>query len=293
MRVALLLACVWLACPACGSSTPATVSAGPAATGGAGSSNAKAAAQARYDGGSLVATLDGAVDAAKGSSGHDAATDASASGSSGDGAVSGFTLDANLSDAVSDDVLVQAAVCLLDMSSVCTMTDANGDFSIDGIGARRSGISASLTGYVTGLWPITPTGNVSGWTITLRKQARVTVLAQQLATTFGSSTGAMVFAAKDASGNPLAGVSVTVSSSGKVGYFAADGTKLDPALTATSAHGEGFVFDVAPGDVGVTFTLAGHTCVRNGSEGWPATGNETMTVPVQAGKLTRAAAVCQ
>jgi hypothetical protein len=162
---------VCLACSACGSSTPAAVSAGPA-----GSSNAKAAAQARYDGGSSVATLDGAVDAANGSSGHDAATDVSTSGQSGDAAVSGFTLDANLSDAVSGDPLGQVAVCLLDAPSTCTMTDANGDFSVTGIGARRSGISATVASYVTGVWPITPTGNVSGWTISLRKTARVTAL---------------------------------------------------------------------------------------------------------------------
>jgi hypothetical protein len=173
------------------------------------------------------------------------------------------------------------------------MTDANGDVSITGIGARRSGISASLASYVTGLWPITPTGNVSGWTISLRKTARVMALAQELATTFGSTAGAIVFAVKDPSGNPLAGVSVAISSSGKVGYFTANGSMLDPVLTTTSAHGQGFAFDVAPGDVGVTFTLAGHTCVHNGSEGWPGAGAETMTVPVQAGKLTRAAAVCQ
>jgi len=285
MRARLL---VLLIAIGCSSSKPSTVSVGSGShagtdggsSGGAGTSSSKASGQARYDGGSGPVTLDAAAQS-KG----DASASSVPSG--------GFMLSANLTDAVSGDVLAGAKVCLIDAPSTCTTVDANGDFTISGIGAKRSGIVASLTGYVTGIWPIAPTGDVDGWTIFLRKDARVTALASEIGTTFSSSSGAIVFAAKDSSGTPLAGVTVALNGGGKVGYFTADGTKLDPALTATSSHGQGFVFDLAPGDVRVTFALPGKTCVKNGAEGWPASGSETMTVPIQAGKLSRAAAVCE
>jgi hypothetical protein len=268
MRFRRAIAVLGLLCTHCSSTTPAPVSAGPARDAGTmTSASHKDAGHSPPDAGSDAAPRDAAT-------------------------VGGFALSGNMSDAVTGDPLASVTICLLDSPATCTKSDANGDFSIRGLGAKGSGITGALAGYVTGVWPVTPTGNVSGWSILLRTENRVAKLAQNLGTTFGPSAGAIVFAVKDGSGNPLSGVTIT-STRGTVGYYDANGAALDLALTDTTSHGGGFIFDVSPGDVGLTFEISGRTCVRNGAEGWPGSNGETMTVPVQGGKLTRAAAVCQ
>jgi hypothetical protein len=198
-----------------------------------------------------------------------------------------------LNDATGGGPVSGATVCLIATPSTCTMTDSTGTFLLGGLAASGDGFTASLTGYVTGIWPVTPTGDATSWSVLLRSATRLTNLAQSVGTTFDSSTGVVIFAALDASGSSLAGVSVSVASGGTVAYFKADGSALDSTLTATTAWGEGFSFGIPAGTVGVTFSAQGKACVRSGVEGWPGGSGQTMTVPVVAGQLTRAAVVCQ
>ena len=222
----------------------------------------------------------------------------SSSGGGGVGASSGagsrtFAVGGVLNDATGGGPVTGASVCLIATPSSCTMTDSTGTFLMGGLAVSRDGFTASLAGYVTGIWPITPTGDATSWSVLLRSTTRLTNLAQSVGTTFDSSMGAVIFAALDASGNSLAGASVSIASGGTVAYFKADGSALDSTLAATTAWGEGFAFRIPAGTVGVTFTAPGKVCVRSGVEGWPGGSGQTMTVPVVAGQLTRAAAVCQ
>ncbi len=222
----------------------------------------------------------------------------SSSGGGGAGASSGgggrtFGIGGVLNDATGGGPLSAASVCLIASPSTCTMTDSTGTFLLEGLAASGDGFTASLSGYVTGIWPMTPTASATSWSILLRSSTRLTNLAQSVGATFDSSAGAILFATLDASGNSLAGVSVSVASGGNVAYFQAGGSALDSSLTATTAWGGGFAFGVPAGTVGVTFAAPGKVCVRNGMEGWTGGSGHTLTVPVVAGQLTRAAAVCQ
>jgi hypothetical protein len=219
----------------------------------------------------------------------------SSSGAGADGqATGGFAVGGVLNDATGGgSPLAGASVCLIAAPSTCTTTDSAGNFLLDGLAGSGDGFTASLTGYATGVWPITPTGNATGWAVLLRSTTRLDTLAQSVGTTFDSSTGALVFAAMDAAGNGLAGVSVSVGAGGKVAYFMTGGSTLDSTLTATTTSGGGFAFGVPAGTVGLTFTAPGKVCVRNGAEGWTGGTGQTTTVPVVGGRLTRAAAVCQ
>lgn len=222
----------------------------------------------------------------------------SSSGGVGAGASSGgggrtYGIGGVLNDATGGGPLSAASVCLIASPSTCTMTDSTGTFLLEGLAASDDGFTAALPGYVTGIWPVTPTTSATGWSILLRSSTRLTNLAQSVGATFGSSAGAIIFATLDASGNSLGGVSVSVAAGGTVSYFQADGSALDSTLTATTAWGGGFAFGVPAGTVGVTFTAPGKVCVRNGMEGWTGGSGRTLTVPVVAGQLTRAAAVCQ
>jgi hypothetical protein len=218
----------------------------------------------------------------------------SSSGGGGSGGASSATFNASgtFADAVSGNALGNVSVCLLDSPSTCATTDSGGNFSLDGVGQQGSGLVASLAGYVTGLWPMTPAGDTT-WSLLLRTTTRMNNLAAAVNTTFGPSTGAIFFQAYDGAGNALAGVTVSVASAGPAAYFQSDDTTLDATLTATTSAGKGFVFGLSPGTTRVTFSAPGLACARNGAEGWPPAGGETMTVPVVANELTRAAAVCR
>lgn len=265
---------------ACGSGTSPPVSGDDYGTGSSGG---------RSNGGGNGSSSGGTASSTTGSSGS-----GSGSTSSGSGTVTGgFTFNGWIDDAVSGDPLQSVQVCLLASPAVCTTTDVNGTIALSGLGPSQDGITATLSGYPTGIWPITPTGNISGWTIFLRSDTRLATLAQQVGGVFGGSLGAIVFEAYDGSDNDLSGVSVSTGSGGTIGYFAGDGTGLNSTLTATTSNGGGYIFAVPPGDVDVTFSAPGLVCARSGSEGWPGSGSGTVTIPVRAGELTRAAGACQ
>jgi hypothetical protein len=151
----------------------------------------------------------------------------------------------------------------------------------------------SLSGYLPGIFPMTLTTTTTSWDTFLRTQALMSTFAGQIGATADGTTGMIHLIVNDASNSALAGVSVTTSPEGKVGYIDTTGA-ANPSLTATTAQGYGFVFEEPPGQVEVTFTVAGLTCTREGPNGWPATtSGATMTVPVVAGGITRAGAICK
>jgi hypothetical protein len=180
----------------------------------------------------------------------------------------------------------------LSSPSNCQPTDANGDATLSGLQATQDGISAAFSGYVTGIWPITPMGNILSWDVVLRSTTRIDNIATQMETTFNATLGAITFATYDGCGNSLAGVSVTTSAGGTVGYTDTTGD-VSSVLTATTSQGSGFILGVAPGDVSLTFSAPGMTCARYSNEGWPGSGTVTTVVPISAGALTRASTACQ
>jgi hypothetical protein len=205
----------------------------------------------------------------------------------------GFAVTAQMFDATSGDELGGVSVCLLDSPTTCTSTAVDGSFVLGGVQASGSGFTGVMAGYVPTVWPVTPTGNVMGWSLNMRTTTRLATLATQAGATFGT-LGAVYFQVTDGSGNSLAGVAVSTTGGGKAAYFSGDGMGLDAALTQTTANGNGYVFDVAAGTVGVSFAASGRACARSGAEGWPpSTASQTMSVPVKNGNLTVAWAVCQ
>jgi hypothetical protein len=188
--------------------------------------------------------------------------------------------------------LAGASVCLLDRPSVCATTDANGSYSLTGLAATGSGLLASTSGYVNGLWPFSPTGNMTGISIYLRSTTRVGTLVSQAGATWDGTTGAIHFLTRDGSGNLLAGVTIAVDAGGKAAYFN-NGT-LDATLTATTALGEGYVFGLGAATVNVTFTSPNRVCAHSGVDGWtPTASGATAGVPIVNGDITFAGAVCQ
>lgn len=210
---------------------------------------------------------------------------------SGAPAIGALAVTGNLTDALTGAPLPAASACLLQSPTTCVHPDAAGDFTLRGLTPTGSGLTIALPDYMTGVWPFSPTANVTGWIMVLRPTARMMHLGQQAGATLAPTTGAITFVARDGNDSALSGVSVTVSPAGRIGYMA-DGATIDPKLTATTAQGDGFVFDLPAGDVTITFSAAGRKCTRRVPEGWPAAAGATMVVPIQAGALTRASAVC-
>ncbi len=273
------------------SNVPVAGDTGSGASGGSRTSN-PGGGNGSSSSGTGSATSSSSSSGSSSSSSSSGSASSSSSGGSSTSIVGGFTFSGWIDDAVSGDPLEGVQVCLFASPGVCTTTDVNGTINLTGLAASGDGITATFSGYPTGIWPITPTGNISGWTINLRTDARIATLATQVGATFGSTTGAIVFDAYDGSGNNLSGVSVSTPA-GTVGYFTGTGAGLDSTLTATTSVGGGYIFGVPPGNVEVTFTSPGLVCARNGAEGWPGSGSATTTVPVVAGELTRAAGACQ
>ena len=228
------------------------------------------------------------------SSGGGGASSGSSSGVADAQATGGFAIGGVLSDANGGGALAGVSRCLIAAPSTCTTTDSGGNFLLDGLAGTGDGFIASLSGYVTGVWPVTPTGQRHGLVdpppVDHEAHRPRAVGGDQL---FDSSTGALVFAAVDTNGNGVAGVSVSVSAGGTIAYFNANGSALDSTLTTTAAWGGGYAFGVPAGTAGVTFSAPGKVCVRKSPEGWTGTSGQTTAVPVTAGRLTRAAAVCQ
>jgi len=214
-------------------------------------------------------------------------------GGGGDSGTEGFTVSGTVSDIATGNSLPGVSVCLLAAPSTCTITDSSGAFSLTGLVPSGSGFTASLAGYVTGVWPLTPTGNVT-YNAFLRSVSLVGTWASQAGATFNGSAGAVLFETFDGSGNPRSGVSVSTAAGGTVGYLTGNGSVLDTTLTATTTNGAGCVFEVPSGNVEVTFTAPGAVCTRYGAEGWlAAVSGATTLVPVVANELTVARAVCQ
>jgi hypothetical protein len=176
---------------------------------------------------------------------------------------------------------------------MCATTDASGSFTIAGIPSAASGFAATVTGYMAGIWPLTGTADLTGWNVSLRSTARMSQFAANVGASLGATTGVVHAIAYDAAGNYLAGVTITTSPAGTVGYVAASGDAIaTPA--ETGAAGEAFVFGLTPGQVDVTFSAPGLTCTLPSRDDWPAvTAGDTESVPIQAGGLTFAAANCK
>ncbi len=223
------------------------------------------------------------------------------SGASVDAAIfvptGGFSVTGLLYDSTGVTPLSGASICLLATPNGCVSTTSAGAFTINGLVPKLSGITATDTGYVNGVWALTPTASLGSWNGYLRTQERINALAGQVNATFASTTGAIHFIAYDATGNGLTGVTVTASTTGTVGYFDTSGATLGTASTGvaeTTSDGGGMIFGLAAGTtVDVTFTAQGKTCVHHDSSGWdPKSPSATMSVPIVGGSLTFAGGTC-
>jgi hypothetical protein len=86
---------------------------------------------------------------------------------------------------------------------------------------------------------------------------------------------------------------VTTGGAGKLAYFNALGT-LDPALTASTSNGAGFVFQLPAGTTNLTMALPGTACAHNDLEGWPATmAGATTSAPIAANRVTIVRVTCK
>jgi hypothetical protein len=171
-------------------------------------------------------------------------------------------------------------------------TDPQGSFNLAGVGAAGDGIVASLPGYVTGIWPLTPSTVDDTWLGALQTPAELATFATAMDTTFPTGTaGALHFLVYGSAGQLLAGVKVMVSTGNPAGYV--DGTSVVATPAATTTSGEGYVFGIPPGEVDVAFSIQGLTCARLYFSGWPKTSSGgTTAVPIQADVLTGVSAQC-
>jgi hypothetical protein len=203
-------------------------------------------------------------------------------------ASSTYTLTVTVDDLTTLSFLAGATGCVLGRSVGCATAGANGAFSLEDIPAQGSGFVVSLPGYVTENFPVYVDSNayynVSIWQSTL-----LTMDAQNVGATFDPSTGAILFAVMDGSGNSLTGATVSTFPSGAVVYL--DSSGPNPSLTATAGHG-GLVFGIQPGTANVTIT-SNAVCRRASGIGWPPTMTGAVTaVPIVANELTRVHAAC-
>jgi hypothetical protein len=206
----------------------------------------------------------------------------------------GFAVTGTLLNGDGLTPIAGASICLVALPNECVVSASTGAFTINGLTATGSGITGSLTGFVNGVWALTPTSNISSFTGYLRTPARMTTLASDVSSTFSSAAGVIHFIAYDAGGNGLAGVTVSTSGGGTIGYFDVAGATLSTAIPETSAEGGGMIFGLAPAaQVDVTFAIAGKTCVHHDSSGFaPKSASATMAVPVIAGAVTFAGGTC-
>ena len=221
----------------------------------------------------------------------DASPEGSQDSQAGEDAPQGFRVTGTLEDDPTSKPLANATLCLFDAPGVCSTSDTSGGFSLSGVSDQRSGFTASLPGYVTGIWPLTPTGDLDGFGVFLRTTANANGLAASVGASFGA-TGAIHFEARGGAGTTRAGVSVSADPGGTVAYVVTPG-KLSTSVVSTSSLGDGFVWELPEGDVTLTFSAPGSTCTRTSANGWAAGGaGATLTVPVKAGQITRAAVTC-
>jgi hypothetical protein len=218
----------------------------------------------------------------------------SSSSSSSGGGPSGpqFTVSGALGDGSGNGV-AGASVCIIGAQSSCTTTDSGGNYTLAGVWANKSGFIGTANGFAPTLWPLTLTGNLT-YNGFFRSSSVVGGFATQMGTTFGPSTGAVFFVVFDGNGNALANATVTPSGAGTIGYFNADGSGPATTLTKTTANGGGYIFQIAPGNVNLTVSVAGLSCGPAGHETWtPSSTAVSVLVPVQAGALTVARIACQ
>lgn len=197
-----------------------------------------------------------------------------------------------MSDSASGNPVVGASICLISCPATCVTTDATGAYTVPDLPANGSGIVGSMSGYVTEAWPMTPLadGTYNGQ---FRAPSLITGFAQQAQATFDGTTGAVLFELFDGNGNSLSGAQVTTGGSGKLAYFNTAGT-LDPALTASTSNGAGFVFQLQAGISDITVSFPGTTCTHGSLEGWPATAaGATTSAPVAANQVTIVRVTCQ
>jgi hypothetical protein len=176
------------------------------------------------------------------------------------------------------------------------VTGTSGAFTLGGVASTASGLTASLSNYVTGIWPLSPTSSLSAWGGALYPTTSMAALATKANQTFSPTgpTGVVGFTIYDGPVSTVTGATVTTSAISTVVYFDADGATPDPSLKSTSSAGTGLIFGLSGSQTDLTFTSPGHTCTRGSSTGWvPVNASATMSVPIQDGAITVASANCQ
>lgn len=108
--------------------------------------------------------------------------------------------------------------------------------------------------------------------------------------------GAIVVSALHRNGDAVAAASgATFALSPMTGLgpvYASTGEIADPSLTATTTAGFAKFVDVQPGNVEVTITLPGKTCVE-ATDPWKGTSTGTLAFPVRAATMTQVAGLCE
>jgi hypothetical protein len=221
--------------------------------------------------------------------GRDAETDASTDGPTGTGF--GFNIYGGVTEFLKPDTLSGAMVCSRLTPKLCDQSATSGVFSLKGLGGAGDGLTVTLTGYTTGVFPLSMTYDLTSFDAALRTTATMSNLAQQANATFDQSTGAIFFQA-DAGGGVAAGATVTTNPPGKVVYTD-QGATPNPGNTSITQDGRGYVFQLPPGNVDVTFALGQAKCAPTFSEGWPGQNGASTSVPVVAGALTTIRVNCQ
>jgi hypothetical protein len=192
-------------------------------------------------------------------------------------------------DHTTSSPLTGAIGCVLGSSASCATTDANGAFSLQDLAAQGSGFVVSLSGYVTENFPIYVDSNAT-YGVTIWQSTLLATDAQDVGASFDTSTGAIVFAVEDGSGNQLTGATVSTSPAGTTVYLDSSG-QPNPSLMATAGKG-GLVFGIQPGTANVTIT-ASASCLRASGIGWPPTmPGAVMAVPIVAHEITRVHGAC-
>ncbi len=206
------------------------------------------------------------------------------------------TISEWLSPTTTNGVIEGAEVCVLGTTR-CDTTNASGIYQLpDAVPANTQfGIAITADGYLRTvlLSRGQPDDVMPDMTMVTEALAEQKVAdaggTWPLGTTGIVEIGMYVF---DGNFTPAQGLTAAISPASGTGavYLGTDGYP-DTSLTATSTLGAVMFVNVAPGDVTITPTLAGHDCVRP-QDGWNGDDAGTLALPAEAATLTYVPGAC-
>ncbi len=215
---------------------------------------------AQGGGGGESSVSAGGAGGGEGGAGASGGSNVGGGGNGGMGGIGGLTYTGTIINGFDQTAISGAAVCGIDPSLPCVMTDALGAFTYPGIPEDtrvRVGVSKDLFFPVESLIDTTTTDGTLTAFMVSQGIIQIAVSSLMLGYPFDDTKPAIAVVTRDLADVPVAGYSISLNPpTGEQPLFLTDdGASIDPLLTATSAAGIGFVVNA---DVGMyTLTVSG------------------------------------